>query len=79
MMEGMVCVLCLQSDVGFAIDEGTKSAEKGETWGGRVLTWSGGTGNARLSVTASKGHEYSFSCWSEQCLGKWAPWGLHYF
>lgn len=34
MMEGMVCVLCLQSDVGFAIDEGTKSAEKGETWGG---------------------------------------------
>lgn len=33
MMEGMVCVLCLQSDVGFAIDEGTKSAEEGETWG----------------------------------------------
>lgn len=50
MMEGMVCVLCLQSDVGFAIDEGTKSAEKGETWRGGGKSTKSGIGNARLSV-----------------------------
>lgn len=75
----MVCVLRLQSDVCFASDEATKSAEKGEKWGGKgVPAEPGGTGNARpsISVTASQG---SFSPGTALTSKKWAPWGLHCF